>query len=121
MKMALIFLQAVQDALNDKQYENGLARVIINGLSLHGLMKSDGSLHTSMSLVDLFLDDTRHGRKSKIKRFMESKRIQPDPESIPSNLSFDENNFRMLALTVNMDRDNMTGKFEFRLCGEAGT
>lgn len=45
-----------------------LARFCLALLSVKGRMFSDGSMHTSVLLVDCTLDDTRPGRGAKITR-----------------------------------------------------
>ncbi|XP_013138688.1 PREDICTED: vacuolar protein sorting-associated protein 13C [Papilio polytes] len=51
-----------------------LARFCLALLSVKGRMFSDGSLHTSVLLVDCTLDDTRPGRGAKITRYLERRR-----------------------------------------------
>ncbi|CAG9795097.1 unnamed protein product [Diatraea saccharalis] len=48
-----------------------LARFCLALLSVKGRMFSDGSMHTSLLLVDCTLDDTRPGRGAKITRYLE--------------------------------------------------
>ncbi|CAH0407407.1 unnamed protein product [Chilo suppressalis] len=48
-----------------------LARFCLALLSVKGRMFSDGSMHTSVLLVDCTLDDTRPGRGAKITRYLE--------------------------------------------------
>jgi len=50
--------------------ENGLGRFTLEILSLKGSILSDGSIITSILLVDCRLDDTRLKSDSKIKRLM---------------------------------------------------
>lgn len=51
--------------------ENGLGRFTLEILSLKGSILSDGSIITSILLVDCRLDDTRFKSDSKIKRLMQ--------------------------------------------------
>jgi vacuolar protein sorting-associated protein 13A/C len=51
--------------------ENGLGRFTLDILSLKGSILSDGSIITSILLVDCRLDDTRFKSNSKIKRLMQ--------------------------------------------------
>ncbi|CAK1546186.1 unnamed protein product [Leptosia nina] len=65
-----------EDSLFTKDVE--LARFCLALLSVKGRMFSDGSLHTSVLLVDCTLDDTRPGRGAKITRYLERRRDRPD-------------------------------------------
>ena len=51
--------------------ENGLGHFTLEILSLKGSILSDGSIITSILLVDCHLDDTRFKSDSKIKRLMQ--------------------------------------------------
>ncbi|CAG9559724.1 unnamed protein product [Danaus chrysippus] len=62
-----------------------LARFCLALLSLKGRMFSDGSMHTSVLLVDCTLDDTRPGRGAKITRYLERRRDQKDGKQNQSN------------------------------------
>ncbi|XP_013171259.1 PREDICTED: vacuolar protein sorting-associated protein 13A isoform X1 [Papilio xuthus] len=57
-----------------KSLDVDLARFCLALLSVKGRMFSDGSLHTSVLLVDCTLDDTRPGRGAKITRYLERRR-----------------------------------------------
>ncbi|GLH16639.1 Vacuolar protein sorting-associated protein 13A-like Protein [Gryllus bimaculatus] len=59
------------------KHEEGLGRFSLNFLSLKGHVFSDGTLSTSLLLVDCLLDDTRSGTKSKITRLMQRKTDAP--------------------------------------------
>ncbi|KAL0832908.1 hypothetical protein ABMA28_001052, partial [Loxostege sticticalis] len=54
-----------------------LARFCLALLSVKGRMYSDGSMHTSVLLVDCTLDDTRPGRGARITRYLERRRDRP--------------------------------------------
>ncbi|CAK1598970.1 unnamed protein product [Parnassius mnemosyne] len=56
-----------------------LARFCLALLSVKGRMFSDGSMHTSVLLVDCTLDDTRPGRGAKITRYLERRRDNKEP------------------------------------------
>ncbi|XP_039749833.1 vacuolar protein sorting-associated protein 13 isoform X2 [Pararge aegeria] len=55
-----------------------LARFCLALLSVKGRMFSDGSMNTSVLLVDCTLDDTRPGRGAKITRYLERRRENQD-------------------------------------------
>ncbi|KAI8424304.1 hypothetical protein MSG28_002854 [Choristoneura fumiferana] len=55
-----------------------LARFCLALLSVKGRMYSDGSMNTSLLLVDCTLDDTRPGRGAKITRYLERRRESAD-------------------------------------------
>lgn len=87
--------------------ENGLARFSLHILSLKGKILSDGSIITSILLVDCLLDDTRVKSDSKIKRLMERK-----PENPGASGSGAEAPFRsMIDLTYQQKGSEMFGKY----------
>nr|XP_034830207.1 vacuolar protein sorting-associated protein 13 isoform X3 [Maniola hyperantus] len=62
-----------------------LARFCLALLSVKGRMFSDGSIHTSVLLVDCTLDDTRPGRGAKITRYLERRRDKQEVKRTVSN------------------------------------
>ncbi|XP_047510768.1 vacuolar protein sorting-associated protein 13 isoform X2 [Pieris napi] len=84
-----------------------LARFCLALLSVKGRMFSDGSLHTSVLLVDCTLDDTRPGRGAKITRYLERRRDRPDvfdqSEKKPDNIMEAHDKIRsMIDITYTM-------------------
>jgi vacuolar protein sorting-associated protein 13A/C len=87
--------------------ENGLGRFSLHILSLKGKILSDGSIITSILLVDCLLDDTRVKSDSKIKRLMERK---PEKHGASGNVS--ETPFRsMIDLTYQQKGSEMFGRY----------
>lgn len=76
----------VSDSQEDLTKEQGLACVILEVLSMKGRMLSDGSLWTSILLVDLLLDDTRPNETKKIRRFMGRKSPATDSQEVKNDL-----------------------------------
>ncbi|CAH2071109.1 unnamed protein product, partial [Iphiclides podalirius] len=85
IKFAFTMDSFVIDLLNNAPLESvtgdrdvELARFCLALLSVKGRMFSDGSMHTSLLLVDCTLDDTRPGRGAKITRYLERRRDKQD-------------------------------------------
>ena len=55
-------------------------------IAVKGSMLSDGSLHTSLLLLDCMLDDTRVSQSNKINRYMERKKDKSDIEGERKNM-----------------------------------
>ncbi|XP_067012189.2 intermembrane lipid transfer protein Vps13 [Anabrus simplex] len=69
--------------------QNGLARFTMHVLSLKGHLYSDGSLSTSLLLVDCLLDDTRAGRENMLTRLMERTKADTSDTSEIASTIFD--------------------------------
>lgn len=91
--------------------EHGLARFTLYVLSLKGTMHSDGSLTTSLLLLDCLLDDTRPSQANKINRYMERK-----PDDTRSSVSSDQSSLTtkrsMVDITYQMKDNTSFSKFK---------
>ncbi|XP_045765599.1 vacuolar protein sorting-associated protein 13 isoform X2 [Maniola jurtina] len=92
IKFAFTMDSFVIDLMNTSDSEDSmlvkdvdLARFCLALLSVKGRMFSDGSIHTSVLLVDCTLDDTRPGRGAKITRYLERRRDKQEVKRSVSN------------------------------------
>lgn len=68
-----VYYGQIQEGVCPLRSAYGLARFTLYVLSLKGSLLSDGSLTTSLLLLDCLLDDTRATQAGKIRRYMERK------------------------------------------------
>lgn len=91
-----------KQSVNPHNPTNGLATFSLDILSLKGSIFSDGSIVTSLLLVDCLLDDTRAGREGKLTRMMERK--EDDELAV---LTSNETLRSMFDLTFQQKNDEM--------------
>ncbi|KAJ2952086.1 hypothetical protein O0L34_g4356 [Tuta absoluta] len=72
-------------------YDEDLARLTLSVLSLKGRMFSDGSMHTTLLLVDCTIDDARPNRGSKIVRYLGRRtKIQDDSSTSSADTALEK-------------------------------
>ncbi|CAB3239394.1 unnamed protein product [Arctia plantaginis] len=84
-----------------------LARFCLALLSVKGRMLTDGSMQTSLLLVDCTLDDTRPGRGDKITRYLERHRgNRGDSPETPESSEGQDKIRSMIDITYSMKNDD---------------
>ncbi|RZF46695.1 hypothetical protein LSTR_LSTR002558 [Laodelphax striatellus] len=71
--------QETEDGRRNSVLSQSLARMTLHLLSVKGVMLSDGTIASSVLMLNLLLDDTRASKASKINRYME--RVAQDIDS----------------------------------------
>lgn len=92
--------------------KDALARFSLEVLSIKGRILSDGSIATSILLVNCLMDDMRQGRENKLHRLIERKQDEQE-ETISLSTSIDSLApvKSMVDITFQLKQNDMFGNF----------